>query len=275
MVDPLSLVLWATLAALVVMVALWAVERRIQNASLADVGWCVVLVAVVWWYAAAGAGEPMRRLLLAGMAGVYGLRLGLHVLFTRVVGQQEDPRYRRLRREWGPDAPRYLFGYFLLQAGAVVVFSLPFLALMQNPRPTLSLWEYAGILVWMLAVAGETAADLQLADFKRKPWNHDRVCREGLWRYSRHPNYFFEWLQWWAYVLMGFDVPNGYITGLGPGVMGWALLKVTGIPPAEAQAVHRRGEDYRRYQETTNAFVPWFPRRGQGSPADVLWRNDR
>ena len=116
------------------------------------------------------------------------------------------------------------------------------------------------MLVWLVAVVGETAADLQLADFKRKPWNHDRVCREGLWYCSRHPNYFFEWVHWWTYVLMAVGLPNAWLTWLGPLVMGWALVKLTGIPLAEEQAVLRRGEDYRRYQRVTSSFFPWFPR---------------
>lgn len=260
--DPLGLLLWGTLASVVIMLGLWAIHRwKIHNASLADVGWCFSLVGVVLWYAWAGTGMPERRQLLAVMAAIYGGRLGFHVLFQRIVGRTEDPRYRMLMRQWGPDADRNLFGYFLLQAPAVAVFSLPFLVVMQHPRPTLSLWEYAGVLVWGLAVVGESAADLQLADFKRKPWNRDRVCREGLWYYSRHPNYFFEWLHWWAYVLMAIGLPNSWLTWIGPAVMGWALLCVTGIPLAEAQALRSRGEAYRHYQRTTNAFIPWMPRR--------------
>ncbi len=260
MFDPLALLLWGALAATLAMAALWAFDRRLRNASIADVGWCALLVGVVIWYAVAGAGEPLRRLLLASMATVYGLRLGLHVLFTRVLGRSEDPRYKTMRRRWGHAEDRYVFGYFMVQAAAVVLFSIPFLVVMQTPRPTLSLWEYAGVLVWFVAVAGETAADLQLADFKRKPWNHERVCRQGLWYYSRHPNYFFEWLHWWAYVLMAVGLPNAWLTWLGPLIMGWALLKVTGVPPAEEQALRTRGDEYRRYQRTTSAFIPWFPR---------------
>jgi len=261
MLDPLALLAWATLGALLVMTVLWWVERWVRNISIVDVAWCLLLVAVVLWYAAAGSGEPLRRGLLAGLAMVYGLRLGLHVLVTRVIGQSEDPRYRAMRRRWGRDEARNLFGYFMLQAGAVVLFSIPFLVLMPQPRPTLTLWEYAGILVWVIGVVGETAADLQLADFKRKPWNHERVCRTGLWYYSRHPNYFFEWVHWWAYVVMGIGVPNGGLTWIGPMVMGWALIRVTGIPLAEEQALLRRGDEYRRYQQTTSPFIPWPPHR--------------
>ncbi len=260
--DPLTLVVRGAVASVVVMLGLWAIYRWwLQNASLADAGWCFTLVGVVLWYAVSGPGVPERRALLALMATLYGGRLGLHVLHHRVVGQLEDPRYQTLRRHWGLDAESHFFWYFLLQAGAVTLFSLPFLIVMQHPRPTLSLWEYAGVLVWALALVGETMADLQLAEFKRKPWNRDRVCREGLWYFSRHPNYFFEWLHWWAYVLMAVGLPNSWLTWMGPAVMGWALLRVTGIPLAEAQALRSRGEAYRHYQRTTNAFIPWIPSR--------------
>ena len=130
-----------------------------------------------------------------------------------------------------------MFGYFQLQAAAVVLFSLPFLAVMQNPRPPFSLWELAGVIVWMVGIVGESLADRQLAGFRAKPWNHDRVCRDGLWFFSRHPNYFFEWVHWWAYVVMAIGSPGWWLTWIGPVVMGVALIRITGIPWAEEQAI--------------------------------------
>ena len=156
-----------------------------------------------------------------------------------------------------------MFGYFQLQALAVAGFSLPFLVLIQNPRPPFALIEFVGLLIWIVAVSAEATADWQLAQFRSKPWNHNRVCREGLWYFSRHPNYFFEWLHWWGYVVMAIGTSGWLLTWIGPVAMGWALLKVTGIPLAEAQALRARGDDYREYQLTTNAFVPWFPRPRQ------------
>lgn len=156
-----------------------------------------------------------------------------------------------------------MFGYFQLQAVAVCLFSYPPLLVMQNPRPAFSLWELLGVILWAVAVTGEAIADRQLATFRRQPWNKDRVCRTGLWRYSRHPNYFFEWLHWWSYVVMALALPagNGWATLIGPLIMGWALVKVTAIPLAESQALASRGDEYRLYQETTSAFFPWPPRR--------------
>ncbi len=260
--GPLTLVVTGYLAMAVLMAGLWVLELRMRNASIADVGWCLGLGLVVCWYAWVAHGDAGRRLLVALMGAIYAARLGYYILVDRVLGKPEDARYRRLRQEWGERQDVRLFLYFQLQAAAVTLFSLPFLVLMQNPRPTFSLWELAGALVWLVAVTGEAVADRQLARFRARPWNRDRVCREGLWRYSRHPNYFFEWLHWWSYVVMGVGLPNWWVTLLGPVVMGWALLKVTGIPLAEAQAAATRGEDYRLYQRTTSAFFPWFPKSG-------------
>ncbi len=259
--DPLILIGTALVVMTGVMLILWLVQLRGRNASLADVGWCLGLIGVVTWYGTAASGDPVRRGLVVAMVTVYGLRLGIHILLNRVIGRKEDPRYQWLRSRLGVRERLGVLGYFLLQAPAVVLLSMPPLAVMQNPRPTFSLWELAGVLVWFLAVAGESVADWQLATFREKSWNRDRVCRDGLWYYSRHPNYFFEWLHWWAYVVIAIDTPGWLLTWIGPLVMGISLWKVTGIPLAERQALATRGEDYRAYQRTTNAFFPWFPKR--------------
>lgn len=258
--DPLTLVVVALVAMTGAMLLLWAIQLYQRNASLADVGWCLGLVAVVAWYGTAAYGDSGRHGLVTAMIAIYGLRLGLFILLDRVIGKKEDPRYERLRHRLGANERLGMFGYFLLQAPAVALFSLPPLAILQNPRPTFSLWEYAGMSIWLVALMGESLADRQLAQFRAKPWNRDRVCRDGLWLYSRHPNYFFEWLHWWAYVVMAIGTPGWLLTWIGPIVMGIALVKVTGIPWAETQAIATRGEDYRAYQRTTNALIPWFPK---------------
>ena len=261
--DSLSLVLTAHLAMAVVMAGLWVLQLRVRNASIADTGWCAGLIAVVLWYATLAIGEIERKMLVAALAVLYAGRLGFYILLNRVIGKTEDARYRRLREQWGASERLKMFGYFQLQALAVTAFSLPFLVLIKNPSSPFMLIEFVGLLIWIVSVSGEAMADRQLAQFRSRPWNRDRVCRDGLWRYSRHPNYFFEWLHWWGYVVMGVSTPGWFLTWIGPIGMGWALLKVTGIPWAERQALANRGEDYRAYQRTTNVFFPWFPRRSQ------------
>ena len=261
--DPLSLFMTGWAASAVLMGVLWLIEYRLQNLSIADVGWCYGLALIVLWYASAAPGEPARRLLVALMVFLYAARLGTHILLDRLWNKPEDGRYRTLRLRWGAQGPTRRFWYFQLQAAAIAWFSLPPLVVMQNPHPPFHFWDLIGFLLWIVAVTGEAIADRQLAAFRSKPWNKERVCRIGLWRYSRHPNYFFEWLHWWSYVLMGLANPLGNwgVTLIGPITMGWALLKVTGIPWTETQTMTSRGEEYATYRRTTSACMTWFPRR--------------
>jgi len=257
--SPLGLVLWAWIGSSLLMAVLWLVQRRTSNAGWADLGWCLGLIGTLTFYALGSEGEPARRLLLAALIAGYAVPLGVYLFRERLYRRTEDGRYQSFRIALGDRAPLVSFLYFQAQAAGVVLFSLPLLVLMRNPRPTFSLWELAGVLVWAVAVAGETAANGQLARFRADPANCGRTCREGLWRYSRHPNYFFEWLHWCGYVVMGLGVPGGLLTLLNPAIMLVFLLKISGIPLAEAQALATRGEDYRRYQRTTSAFIPWPP----------------
>jgi steroid 5-alpha reductase family enzyme len=118
--------------------------------------------------------------------------------------------------------------------------------------------EYAGIALWLVAVIGESIADAQLAAFKRDPANRGHVCQRGLWNYSRHPNYFFEWFVWVAWAVYALASPFGWLAMICPVLMLVFLLRVTGIVATEAQALRSRGEEYVRYQQSTSAFVPWF-----------------
>src|SRR5262245_6155752 len=258
--DPLKalVLVYAVMAS--VMLVLWIVDHWTRNASIADVGWCFGLVSAVAWYAWSMTGHLERKILLFLMAALYGLRLGLYILLNRVIGKNEDARYQHLRRVGKSYEWIVLFGYFQLQAAAVALFSLPFLVIMQNGSPPFNHWEMAGFLIWLAAIVGEGFADWQLAQFRSKSENRGKVCRAGFWQYSRHPNYFFEWVHWWAYVVMGVGRPEWLLTWIGPVGMGWALLKVTGIPWTERQALVSRGVDYREYQRTTSSFIPWFPK---------------
>ena len=119
------------------------------------------------------------------------------------------------------------------------------------------------VILWVVAWLGEAVADAQLAKFKADPASKGRTCRVGLWRYSRHPNYFFEWLTWVAFAWFATSSPNGWIGWISPALILYFLLRVTGIPATEEQALRSRGENYRRYQETTSAFLPWFPKKPQ------------
>ena len=242
------------------MLLLWLIHLPMKNAAIVDAGWAGGLALLVAIYAAAGGGYAPRSWLVAAMAILWGLRLALYLLFTRVIGHPEEGRYVQLRREWGGNLPLKFLAFFQFQALLCVVLSIPFLVAALNPRPRLTLLEYAAAALWLFAFIGEWLSDHQLKVFKSNPANRGRTCRAGLWNYSRHPNYFFEWLIWVAFALFAMSSPYGYLALISPLLILFFLFRVTGIPATEAQALRTKGEDYRQYQQTTSVFVPWFGR---------------
>ena len=256
--NPWIALLLAWLAAAALMFAGWRWARRRRNAGIVDVLWASGLAISAVLLALAGRGEVAPRLALAALGGGWGLRLAWH-LWQRVRGEGEDGRYRQLRARWGDGGLRW-FVFFQAQAGLVALFALPFVAVAGNPR-TQPLWLLIGTLVWLVGVGGEALADAQLARFRANPAHRGSTCRTGLWRYSRHPNYFFEWLHWFAYVALAQGAPLAALAWLGPVLMFVFLRWLSGIPWTEAQALRSRGEDYRTYQQSTPMLFPWFPRR--------------
>lgn len=245
----------------VLMFLLWMIHLLIRNAAIVDVGWAAGLAILAAFYAWAGPGYPARKWAIAVMAVVWGARLALYLLFARVIGHEEEGRYQQLRAQWKTALPLRFFLFFQFQGLLDVVLSLPFLLASLNPRAPLALPEKLGGAIWIFGMAGEALADAQLGSFKKNPANKGKTCRVGLWRYSRHPNYFFEWLIWLGYATFALGSPWGLLALLSPALILYFLLGVTGIPATEAQALRTRGEEYREYQRTTSAFVPWFPRR--------------
>jgi steroid 5-alpha reductase family enzyme len=245
-------------ALLLFMFLLWLISVRIQNAGIVDLGWALGLVMLAVWYAWRGSGFPARRWILAVMVGLWGFRLAYH-LVRRISHEPEDGRYQQLRRDWhGKHVNLRFLLFFEAQALLDILLSLPILIAAINPAPELDVLEYAGITLWLLAVVGESVADAQLAAFRRNPASRGHVCQLGLWNYSRHPNYFFEWFVWVAWAVYAFASPSGWFALICPMLMLFFLLRVSGIPATEAQALRTRGQEYARYQQSTSAFVPWF-----------------
>jgi len=249
---------WAAMA--LVMLVFYFIQRRTKNAGIVDFVWAAGVGGLAVFYAAVAPGAVSRRVLLATLAGIWSLRLAIYLLTDRVLGKPEDGRYQMLRQKWGRKASPFFLIFFQIQAIWAVMFSIPFLPVVYGQSP-LGPLDFLGIAVWLVAIGGETLADRQLTRFRSDPENKGKTCRSGLWRYSRHPNYFFEWIHWFTYVCLGIGSAYGWVTLLGPVIMLLFLYKVTGIPYTEKRALQSRGEDYRRYQETTSPFIPWFPKR--------------
>ncbi len=253
------LILGGWLFAAGVMTILFLVQRRMGDAGIVDVAWSLGVAALAVVYAVGGPTVGGRAGLVLAVVLVWGVRLAGHVAL-RLRQLPRDGRYEWLQKQWGAESDRRMFRFYQMQALGVVLFSLPILFALRNPMP-LSHWDWLGLGIGVAAILMETQADWQLTCFRRDAANRGRVCRTGWWRYSRHPNYFFEWLHWWAYVALAITwQPWGWLSLIGPLSMWYFITQVTGIPPTEEQSLRSRGDAYRQYQRTTNAFFPWFPR---------------
>jgi steroid 5-alpha reductase family enzyme len=261
MAEALTLILQGWLAAAAVMLVLWCVQLRTRNAGIVDVGWAGVTGGLAVLHAALGEGDEGRRWLLAILGAVWGGRLAWYLWRDRIWRQPEEGRYVTLRRKWSPRPDLAFLVFFQAQALAAVVLSAPFALAATADAALPAVTDLVALALVAIGVLGESLADRQLAAFKREPTSRGRTCRRGLWRYSRHPNYFFEWILWCGFGCLGLVAAGGWLGLAAPLVILLSILFVTGIPPTEAQALASRGDDYRAYQRTTSAFVPWPPRR--------------
>jgi len=257
----LSLFLPGAAAVVVIMLLLWRLGIRDHNFSYVDIGWSANFVVLALLYGVLGEGDVTRRILICGMYALWGTRLALH-LATRIIGEPEEGRYVQLRAEWGATGFLNLksMGFFQLQALLNLVLSVPMLLAVMNPVTQLHGLEIAGACIWMLGLLGESVADRQLAAFRKNPANKGKVCNMGLWGWSRHPNYFFEWTIWIGYALFALASPYGWLCLALPVLMLHFLLNVTGVKATEEQALRSKGEAYRHYQRSVSAFIP-LPRK--------------
>jgi steroid 5-alpha reductase family enzyme len=251
----------ATLGMMVLFALVYLIARRMDNYGIVDIVWSFAFTAVAWFYAWAGPAANNRKILLAVLASAWSLRLGTH-LYRRVMSHhpEEDSRYQQLRLDWaGVFAPK-MFGFFQLQAVSVILLSTPFLFPMRNTSPGLNLWEIVGATVVLVSLFCEGLADSQLAAFRRTSINQGKVCNVGLWHYSRHPNYFFEWCIWVGFFCFACGSVWGWVSIIAPIAILHLLLNVTGVPMAEASSLKSKGDAFRAYQRTTNAFFPGPPK---------------
>jgi steroid 5-alpha reductase family enzyme len=249
------------------MMTAWAVQKPTRQSGWADVFWSYaigiggLIVALM-----TKAEAPVERSwLVAGMVAFWSIRLGTHILSRTASATYEDPRYADLRREWGDKFQARLFLFLQIQALCGIGLVVTIFAAAQRPGPALSPTDYCGLALLIASVIGEGIADRQLRAFTADEANHGKVCDKGLWAWSRHPNYFFEWLGWVAYPVIAISLARdwwqGWLALIAPVLMYWLLVHVSGIPPLEAHMLKSRGEAFKAYMARTSAFFPLPPKQ--------------
>jgi steroid 5-alpha reductase family enzyme len=247
-----------------IMAGAWLVQQRTGNSGWVDTIWTFGLGIVGLGSTLAPFQETgSRQIVVAIMISLWAARLGLHIA-SRSRGIADDPRYAEMAEQWGNDAPHQMFWLLQKQAWVTTPLALAVFLAAHNSAPLFRIQDIVAILVMAAAIIGEAVADHQLRAFKADPQNKGRVCDAGLWAWSRHPNYFFEWLGWVAYPLLAIDIAGTYGLGwlalLAPACMCWLLVYVSGIPPLEAHMLRSRGQAFRNYQARTSAFFPMPPK---------------
>jgi steroid 5-alpha reductase family enzyme len=256
----------------ILMMGAWVVQQHTGNSGWVDTIWTfsvgLVGAASALWPLENSAPNA-RQWLVAALVSIWSLRLGVHIA-VRTSGISDDPRYAAFAQEWGANAPRRMFLFLQNQGLGSIPLVFAIFVAAHFPGDALRWRDYLAGLVLFGAVVGEALADTQLKQFREIPGHRGQVCDIGLWGWSRHPNYFFQWLGWLAYPLIAVS-PHyawGWASLLAPAFMYWILVYVTGIPPLEAQMLRSRGERYRDYQSRTSIFFPLPPRQSsQGDAA--------
>ena len=257
--SPLELILYGQGATSAAMTLAWLWAKRIGNVSYVDAFWAYGVGILGLFYLLPHEPLTLRNQVAICMLAFWSLRLGTY-LFRRCMGGKEDSRYQFYRDKWGEKADSLFFWFFQKQATWVVIFASPMLIVRTNQTPWGPL-DSTGLALWIIGLAGGCLADWQLARHKSSP---DRkpgeICNSGLWRYSRHPNYFFEWIAWMSYLFLGWGAPLGPWLLLVPVILLAFLLKFTGIPHVEARKLENANEEYVQYRQSTSSFFPWFPK---------------
>jgi steroid 5-alpha reductase family enzyme len=243
------------------MVGLWLFSLLIKDASIVDIFWGAgfVITAGIYFYLTPH-GFITRKLLIASLTAIWGLRLSIHIML-RNWGNSEDFRYRKWRNESGRNWWWYsFFKVFALQGLLMWIISIPLLAAQFSPTPARLIWlDYLGIIVWGFGFVFEAGGDWQLGRFRANPDNKGQLLNTGLWRYTRHPNYFGDAAQWWGFYMIA-AAAGGYWTIFSPTLMTLLLRNVSGVAMLEKTLAQTK-PGYQEYIESTNAFLPWFPNK--------------
>ena len=235
--------------------ALW-----LKDNSIVDVAYGLAFILLGWAGLLVFGSGHTRQWLIVMLVTIWGLRLAVHI-FLRKQGEGEDFRYRQWRESWGKTFVwRSFLQVFMLQGTVIFLVALPVLLVLNDPGGRIALVDLVGVAVWMAGFGFEAIGDWQLLQFKRNPANQGKIIRHGLWRYTRHPNYFGEAVLWWGIFLIAIDARYGIVAIISPLLIDSLLLKVSGIPMLEGK--YEDNPEFIAYKARTNALFPWLPKTG-------------
>ncbi len=259
----MGLITEVILLLLVYYVLLFLLGQKLENNSIVDIGWGLGFVLVAWISALRGTNSPPATIIVI-LVTLWGLRLSWHI-GKRNIGKGEDYRYVEMRKKWGDRYPRIkAFGeVYLLQGVLLMIIALPIYMSHVYSATALNIWGMLGLAVWIAGFVFEAVGDAQLRTFLRNPDNKGKIMRSGLWRYTRHPNYFGESTMWWGIYLISLNLMPFYVALASPLVITYLLVFVSGVPLTEK--AFEGNEAFQEYARVTSRFFPWFPKKGSQS----------
>ncbi|HUT73129.1 MAG TPA: DUF1295 domain-containing protein [Desulfatiglandales bacterium] len=254
----ITFISYAALAVFLYMSILFVIALFKRDNSIADIGWGLgfVIVALLTFFLEWG--FSARHILVTALVVVWGVRLSTHI-YLRNRGKGEDPRYAAWRKKWGKwFVVRSFFQVFMLQGLLLLFISYVIIRVNSSSEGGLSVLDICGLAVWIIGFLFESLGDLQLKRFIADERNRGRILTTGLWRYTRHPNYFGEATMWWGIFLIALSVPYGWTAIISPAVITFLLLRVSGVILLEKEFTDN--EEFEEYKRRTSAFIPWFPK---------------
>jgi len=244
------------------MTLIWLLGLRIRNAGVVDIFWSLLVAGLGLYFVVFLQAYSLKTWVMIAMTCVWAVRLAGHIFLRNLKESAEDARYSGLKEKWGDRARINMLIFYWQQGAGVLIFALPIFFVARRPEGVLHIAEMLGVILFGAAVLGEAIADWQLQAFKKDPSNHGKVCRRGLWNYSRHPNYFFEWLVWVSFFVYASGTSWGWLSVICPISMYYFLNYKTGIPLAEKRGLASRGASYAAYQKEVSPFFPWPIKKG-------------
>ena len=249
-------------AVLFVYMTTWFVVSLIKKRNdVADVAWGMGFVLLAWTSFFLSDDAGLRGLIVSVLVSIWGVRLAWHI-HTRNKGKAEDYRYLAWRTEWGKwFYPRSYVQVYLLQGILLFLVAFPVLLINQNGEVALRWLDFVGIAIWLFGFCFEVVGDAQLRRFIANPANKGKLMQNGLWAYTRHPNYFGEVTQWWGVWLLALSVPNGWLGVIGPLTISFLILKISGVPMLEKKMAEN--PEFAEYKRRVSMFFPLPPRRNE------------